>query len=225
MRFPYAVVGVVAAIACRSREPAHKAATLEVRSAGTVVDTIPIEATDLWQWCDEGVTSVVARAEASFVVGACAQREGQTFQLSRASDGTAVATLARIADTSVVSRAQRVSWIDVVVEDAVAPASLSIVVAGRPPVTLDASALDALLPQHHRREGVPLRAVLDKVGVATPRAITIRGATTYQVDPSWLATRTLTIRRNHRGELKFNDEASGERIGRVTSIELEADPR
>ncbi len=225
MWLQYAAVGLAAATACHSEHSKGERVTLEVRSAGSVVETIPIEDTDLWQWCDEGVTSVVARAADAFVVGGCAQRDSQTFQVARATDGTAVATLARSADKTVLSRVQPVSWIEVLGERAATPVSLAITITGRPPVTLDAGALDALLPQHHRRQGVPLRAILDKVGVATPRTITIRGATTYQVAPSWVATRTLTVRRNHRGELKFNDETSGVRISRLTAIEIEADPR
>lgn len=224
MRVRHAVLGISIAAACRSGRT-DESATLEVRSGSAVIERIPVETTDLWQWCDEGVTAVVARADNGFVVGACAQRDGQTFQLSRTSDGKALATLSRSDDKTTLSHAQPVSWIDLRVTGTAKPASLSIAIAGRPPLTLDAAALDALTPRHHRREGVPLTAILDNVGVSTARTITIRGATTYQVDPAWLANRTLTVRRNHRGELKFNDEASGTRISQLTTIEIEPEPR
>jgi len=75
-----------------------------------VIERISIETTDLWQYCDEGVTAVVARAGNAFVVGACTQREGQTFELGRTADGKALATLSRKADKTVLSRAQPVSY-------------------------------------------------------------------------------------------------------------------
>ncbi|MDX2092051.1 MAG: hypothetical protein SFX73_29575 [Kofleriaceae bacterium] len=221
MRRSHVVVGLLAATACRSRPSQdNAAATLDVRSGSAVVDTIPIADADLWHWCDEGVTSVVARARTKFVVGACAQRDATAFALTRASDGTAVATLVRSADKTVLARAQPVSSIEIMGERAAAPVSIVITIAGRPPVTLDAAALEQLLPPSRRREGVPLRAILDKVGVGAPRSITVRGETTYQVDPSWLATRTLTVRRNQRGALKLNDETAGVRVKGLTAIEL-----
>src|SRR5689334_14282837 len=104
MRMQFVVLA--AAIACRSEKASPPGETIEVRSAGVVVERISIANTDLWQWCDDGVASVVARADSAFVVGSCAQREAQTFRITRASDGTAAATLTRSADGAVLSRAQ-----------------------------------------------------------------------------------------------------------------------
>jgi hypothetical protein len=207
------------AIACSSKEP--PAGTIEVRR-GSAVEMLPVATTDLWRYCSDGVVSIVARGSTAFVQGACAQRTDQQFTLSRASDGTAVVTLARRADSTELARALAVRSVDVILErTSPQPSPLSVVVSGRTPLVLDAEALDDLLPDRHKREGVPLRAILSRAGAEAPRTITIRGATTYEVEPAWLATRNLTVRRNQRGQLKFTDETSGVRVSGVTVIDVD----
>lgn len=223
---------MIAVASCGSGRDApvenHRTTPIEVRRGADVVERVTSRATtDLWHWCDEDVATIRARGPSGFVQGSCAQRGDQRFVLATAADGSSTATLSRIADSTVV--ATRSGIVSVELDDGIAAApaasSLSLVVAGREPIELDAPMLEALRQAHQRKEGIALTALLEHAAVASPRKVVIVGASRFEVDAGLLADRTheFHVRRNQRGQLRFSHRVGNverDRINVVTHIEI-----
>ncbi len=122
------------------------------------------------------------------------------------------------------ARADDVIAIDVVRPRAapvVATVGLAITAPGRPPIALAGAAFDALVPTEHVRRGIGVVALLAAAGVRADGDLLVHGrGAPYRIEAAWLRDRdqVLALRRNHRGQLRFEHTVRGERRGHVADV-------
>lgn len=238
-----AAVALVAA--CRGDAPPAAVAPppapevlIGVRVDGSGATPITIaagETRDLWTLCHQyDAEQIVARGRAGvFARGPCAHPSSYNFALT--SDGAharAALTSALDGGRSIIAAADDVIALDVARHHEPAPVDvvgLTIVVPGQAPRPFAGAAFDALVPTEHVRRGVTVADVLDAAHVHAPGDVIVQGGEPpYRIKAAWLRDRSqlLALRRNHRGQLRFEHTVNGARRGHVKDVTaLEIVPR
>ncbi|MCE9574780.1 MAG: hypothetical protein K8W52_16645 [Deltaproteobacteria bacterium] len=247
MRGIVLAMAIGGAVACHGDAPSSPApvaapppvVVIGVRVDGTGATPVEIAAgasRDLWPLCQQyDAEAIVARGRSgAFVRAPCAHPAGDALALT--TDGTrGKVALTRAADGA---RAPIASADDVIAIDIVRPrpptpttddVGLTIVVPGKPPLALSGAAFNALVPAEHLRRGIGVAELLAAAKVKVDGDVIVTGGEPpYRIKAAWLRDRdqVLALRRNHRGQLRFEHTVGGSRRGHVKDVTaLELVPR